>query len=329
MDFNMRFQGIEAKQVEAPRERGIAGKYETAWVLPGQSGEGFIRRFEIVPGFVLFLSDYRVVNPLTIEIDYPHPGLGFGFCLSGSVCGRATGMRNDVHTVGGLSNIIYYRDQTGVTTDAPDTHRQSVTILLEPEVLHSMFLEDMGRTAAAFRRLADGTVETAFSQSAGLTPEMHVALNQLYNVPLHGAARKVYLESKALELIALRMHCLLDGRADAADRYRFSAADMGRVHDAAETLSSNMLAPPTLAELSKAVGLSHVKLNRGFRKAFGTTVFGYLRQVRLQRAKRYLETRRMNVTEASFAVGYNSLSSFTKAFQGQYGITPHSCIKNA
>ena len=328
MDFNMRFQGVEAKPFKESQKEGVACQHETIWHLPSQVGKGTIRRIRVASGFILFLADYQINQSLTIDIDYPRPGLGFGFFISGSARGQARGMRNNVRGVGGQSNIIYYQDQTGVTTDAPNSHRQSVSIILEPEVFLSMFHDGFGNTTTDLCRIGERSAGTPLLHFQGLTTQMYTALNQVFNTPLNGPTRKLYLEGKALELIALRVNTLLDLSAKPKETYRFSTADMGRINDAAELLAINMLTPPTLSTLSRTVGLSHTKLNRGFRKAFGTTVFGYLRRVRLQRAKRFLESRQMNVTEASFAVGYNSLSSFSKAFQGQFGIPPHSCIKN-
>jgi AraC-like DNA-binding protein len=75
------------------------------------------------------------------------------------------------------------------------------------------------------------------------------------------------------------------------------------------------------------VGLTHTKLNRGFREIYGTTVFGYLHQIRLEQAKLLLEEQRMNVTEVALTVGYNSLPSFSTAFSKHFGLKPIMCIK--
>jgi AraC family transcriptional regulator, transcriptional activator of the genes for pyochelin and ferripyochelin receptors len=62
---------------------------------------------------------------------------------------------------------------------------------------------------------------------------------------------------------------------------------------------------------------------------YGTSVFGYLRKLRLEEARRLLENGGMNVTEAAFAVGYNSLSSFSRAFSAQFGATPMHFLKKS
>ncbi|TVR35736.1 MAG: AraC family transcriptional regulator [Spirochaetaceae bacterium] len=42
--------------------------------------------------------------------------------------------------------------------------------------------------------------------------------------------------------------------------------------------------PPTITELSAAVGLNRTRLKAGFRDRFGTTIFGFIRAQRMQRA---------------------------------------------
>jgi AraC family transcriptional regulator, transcriptional activator of the genes for pyochelin and ferripyochelin receptors len=83
--------------------------------------------------------------------------------------------------------------------------------------------------------------------------------------------------------------------------------------------------PPSLLELAKLVGLNDYKLKSGFRHVFGTTVFGYLHQQRMQQAYRLLTTSDLTVTEVANQVGYTSLSAFSTAFKKFFGISPSRC----
>jgi AraC family transcriptional activator of pyochelin receptor len=76
------------------------------------------------------------------------------------------------------------------------------------------------------------------------------------------------------------------------------------------------------------VGLSHPKLNYGFREIYGSTIFGYLRELRLNKAKALLDDGTMNVTEVAYEVGYSSLSYFTKAFRDYFGTAPGSYLRS-
>jgi len=60
---------------------------------------------------------------------------------------------------------------------------------------------------------------------------------------------------------------------------------------------------------------------RTFKSIYGRTPHQYLTDVRFERAKELLE-QEVSVTEACFAVGFDSLGSFTSLFKRRAGVTP-------
>ena len=74
--------------------------------------------------------------------------------------------------------------------------------------------------------------------------------------------------------------------------------------------------------LAEQVGCGTFHLSRMFSQQVGQTVPQYLRQLRLEKAAQLLREGRHNVTEAATAVGYSSLSHFSKAFWETYGCCP-------
>ena len=75
-------------------------------------------------------------------------------------------------------------------------------------------------------------------------------------------------------------------------------------------------------ELARQVGMCDYNLKRGFKEAFGTTVFGYLRDRRLEKAQQLLLEQKMTVASVARAVGYDSPTSFTTAFKRKFGVGP-------
>lgn len=60
---------------------------------------------------------------------------------------------------------------------------------------------------------------------------------------------------------------------------------------------------------------------RTFKSIYGRTPHQYLTHVRIERAKELLE-QEVSVTETCFAVGFDSLGSFTSLFKRRAGVTP-------
>jgi AraC-like DNA-binding protein len=132
----------------------------------------------------------------------------------------------------------------------------------------------------------------------------------------------LYLEAKAMELVVLKLAQTVY-EDDAENRSpKLDPRETDRLWHAREILCQDLENPPTLSELAHAVGTNHCRLNAGFRQLYGTTVFDYLRQKRLGEARRLIQEDGANVTEAALKVGYNSISSFSKAFNDHFGQPP-------
>ena len=54
----------------------------------------------------------------------------------------------------------------------------------------------------------------------------------------------------------------------------------------------------------------------------------YIRSIRLVTAKRIIEAKKGNISEAAFSVGFASPAYFTKCFNEEFGFPPSVLIKN-
>jgi len=128
-----------------------------------------------------------------------------------------------------------------------------------------------------------------------------------------GAARRLHLESCALSLLARQL-------ADPSPS-PLRDLDRKRMRRACEHLDARLDDPPTLLELARLCGVNDFKLKRDFKLATGVTVFGYLRERRLERAAERLR-QGLSVQQAAFEVGYACPSRFAQAFRKRYGVVP-------
>lgn len=77
----------------------------------------------------------------------------------------------------------------------------------------------------------------------------------------------------------------------------------------------------TLAQLATQAAMSSGSLRTKFRHAYGKTVFDYLRDCRLELARRYL-LEGHSVQQAAWMSGYQHATNFATAFRRRYGISP-------
>jgi AraC-like DNA-binding protein len=164
--------------------------------------------------------------------------------------------------------------------------------------------------------------ETALS----VTLPLHNAIREILNCTRTGTLQKIFLKAKSLEILALVAEAF---ERSAKQKIRFCKTeyDRERILFARDYLIAHMDLPPTLPELARIAGINEFKLKNAFKEVFGTTVFGYLSDERLERAKFALAEGKKSATDVAFELGYSSLQHFSAAFKKKFGVAPTQFLK--
>ncbi len=101
-----------------------------------------------------------------------------------------------------------------------------------------------------------------------------------------------------------------------------------RVQRGQEYLHANACGDPDLAEIARQACLSPFHFHRAFTRAFGQTPHDYRNRLRLERARRLLESSPLTVMEICGAVGFESAASFSTLFRQAFGVPP-SALRSA
>ncbi len=72
---------------------------------------------------------------------------------------------------------------------------------------------------------------------------------------------------------------------------------------------------------------SWARLKLGFKKIYGTAVYGYVRRLRIEEAGKLLKKDVLTVSKVAGELGYRSLSHFTVAFKREFLCTPSTYRK--
>jgi AraC family transcriptional regulator, transcriptional activator of the genes for pyochelin and ferripyochelin receptors len=155
-----------------------------------------------------------------------------------------------------------------------------------------------------------------------MTPEMQNAVQKILSNQYTGSTRMMFLKSQVTELLSHFFGLLSKTGPDTIKKQ-----DKEKLHYAKEILCNNIETPPTLNELSRLIGLNSYKLKKNFKELFGVPVFKYLQNERLNKAYDLLSQSDMGIQEAAWAVGYESLSSFSNAFIKKFGFRPSEIKK--
>ena len=87
-------------------------------------------------------------------------------------------------------------------------------------------------------------------------------------------------------------------------------------------LEKNVRSKTTLAELAKKHNMTERTMIRRFKNACDITPGQYLQALRIEQARKLLETSTMPLENLINAVGYEDLSSFTRLFKKTTGLSP-------
>ncbi|MFC2128646.1 helix-turn-helix domain-containing protein [Bacteroidota bacterium] len=77
-----------------------------------------------------------------------------------------------------------------------------------------------------------------------------------------------------------------------------------------------------VSELASEMNMSRSNLHRRIKSATGDSVSQYLRKVRLNKAMELLKEQSFTISEVAFAVGFGSVSYFSKCFREHFGYPP-------
>lgn len=193
---------------------------------------------------------------------------------------------------------------------------QYLSVRMPMQALHDTFGAELGSLA---RRIAPAARQTMATANGYAGKAVQALGRQIMLCPLAGPLRQLYLSGKALELTAAVMDGLT-GTGAAAETAP-GTRQLRCLQQARDILLQRLQAPPTLPELARLAGTNASTLSQGFRQQFGTSVFAYVREQRLELAYRMLAAGNISVADAAHACGYTD-SHFSKVFRQRYGVSP-------
>ncbi len=95
-----------------------------------------------------------------------------------------------------------------------------------------------------------------------------------------------------------------------------------KIHDAKDIILNHYQDMPSLHELATMVGTNECTLKKAFKQEFGTTVFQYLFDYRMNLATQYLLDTALPIADIGIRLGYDYQSHFCTAFKRKFGISP-------
>jgi len=219
-------------------------------------------------------------------------------------------------------NIIYAPEFDGTGTFQTDQQFR----FFEVHFQRDRFVDLTQDSSSLLKRFADNIMN---KKAVEISPEnlpislaMHSCIKDIMNCQFKGGLKLLFLQSKCIELLALQAQAFELALKKNEKPSLKSAYDKERIYFAREYLLEHACQPPSLTELAKIAGINEFKLKQGFKETFQNTVFGYLSDYKLMKAKELLANGDADIKSISDELGYSSVQHFNTAFRKKFGLSP-------
>ncbi|MEM6836167.1 MAG: AraC family transcriptional regulator [Cyanobacteria bacterium P01_C01_bin.120] len=333
MEVSLAFTDIQQATKEFQQQAGgdcQRQSRETVLVFPATLGQGYLQNINLRKGLDLFIYECDLNQDLILDfrkLSLENSLINLTFCLSGKYTGTMPGIKEKLDICSRQTTFATVPYAAGTSELLAGEKISMIELVISPTCMLTLVERELNMLPIGWQQHLKNASSTPCFQPNHTTFEIEQILQAILHCPHQGFIKQLYLEGKALELIALYFAQLIDSPSDTLQSPRIKRKDLDSLHQAKSILLETMDNPPSLAELARRVGVNERKLQRGFQQLFGTTVFGVLHDFRMERARQLLESDQMTIGAIADAVGIAHRGYFATAFKRKFGSTPREYLK--
>lgn len=146
-------------------------------------------------------------------------------------------------------------------------------------------------------------------------------VEKILNVSEDDCMQSIRAEHRVIEFIIHRFS-LLDILVEGISPEELELASRAKA-----VLLQDFIYPPTIQMLSHLCATNESKLKKVFKKVYQTTLYGYVKKLRLDEANVLLREENLTIGEIAKRVGYKHQGHFSKLFFTTYGVYPKELMK--
>lgn len=293
--------------------------------LPEQIGTGFIRgiSFPSGVGVITYHCTFYQDTEIHFSINETHP-LKFIFCSEGRI--QHTFEKDQTfHTIHTYQNIIvsssgnnghvlYFKENERTNVFSLEIIRQQFN---ERETYHYKGLDK--QLQKLFR---DFDSKENFYHQGNYSIMAAGVVDEIESKQYSGFLRSVFVEAKALEMLAIQIHQYHDDQREDRLPQILRRSDVEKVKLSVDLIHQDLSQNHSVDFIAKEVGTNVNKLQDGFKYMFDLTVNKYMQQAKLEAAKELLASSEYNISQIVSMIGLNNRSYFSKIFKEKYGVSP-------
>jgi len=306
-------------------DKGDTGFFENRRDVNKELHQGIVHEL-VSPGISLGYYNIQSKEQGQVVIQNQKPFIQCSYTLSGIKSYTVNGGKQQLASFAGQEyNYLFLNNQEVQLNWWPEERLEIYELGLSPD----LFLQYLPETHPFY-----GVVQKAIEQNAPVSMS-HVnlplsrnfcdILKQMLHCPLEGRYKELFVKSKTLELMAYQLEHYeqMAGSTtrSATGKNKLKKEEVERMYQAQHIILNNLDSPCSLIDLAHQVGTNEAYLKRHFKEVFGNTVFGYLQNIQMNKAREMLADGR-SVAEVADYMGYKYSVHFTRAFKKFFGYPP-------
>lgn len=240
--------------------------------------------------------------------------LEFSFLIEGEQVIKIKGNPNDLIYESQESYLVYLENQHIDIYLHKKKHLKELKISMNDSFIQKHKLNE----SFEFKELYSLKKRTQ-SLSKPICIKTQQILAELLIDTKQGLFKRLFLESKVLELLSLQMET---SKGEKKKTINENQKIIKKVYEVQTIINNDLHIQFTIPELSQKIGVNDSILKKEFKRVFGKTIFEYALNKRINESKKLLDFSDKPIYEISELVGYKNATHFSAAFKKLEGVTP-------
>ena len=272
-------------------------------------------------GMFLVQYDEQTKNQLDIEVD--EKVVQYFFCIKGAMNFSFHGGSYNMPLAEGENCFFYNPNEVLKPTITTENDSQLLFLFCSLEKIHQLFLESNNE----LEFLNSDNVNQKIYKKDHINTNLNLVLKQILESKDNGTTGDIFRYAKSLEILSI--YFARQAKEDNTScPYIQDEDSVQKIKHAKDILIARMKDPPITSKLATEVGLNEHRLKEGFKSLYGSTLFQYLLDYKMNQGKSMLDTGNFKIKEVAYELGYTNPSHFISAFKSKFEITPKKYIQS-
>ncbi|QHC85138.1 AraC family transcriptional regulator [Empedobacter brevis] len=295
---------------------------ETTTYLNSSIGKGFYQEIYF-DGVHIGFGDMHLPHKLLLGFETDFETIEMHFALKGKSTAQTTKFDRNISFDSHSHNIIYTNGLCGKMQWESD-HFQICEINLSKSFF-KRFLPHESQLFDKFKNAIEkGISSLLHQQHHQINHQMYQILEQIIQCKKKELFKRMFLEAKVIELLLLQLE-----QFHTASPYKgtLKRKDIDKIYVVRDFIVNNLNSSYSLIDLAHQAGTNEFILKKGFKEIFGTTVFSFWANEKMEYAKALLTEQHLTISEIAYLIGYKNQRHFSSAFKKKFGISPSQLYK--